>query len=337
MTDLETILHTELQTDPPIATESPLPSMSPAPEMPAICDYEGSGYQADFWEGKGRDYEDAVERIALRRLLPASGQRYIEFGAGFGRLIDEAAAYAQVVVCDYSVSLLQQARERLGTSERFVYVAADLNALPFAPDSFDVAAMIRVMHHMPNPPHVLSQIRATLTPQATFILEFANKLNLKSIGRYVAGGQAWNPFDPAPVEFVRLNYDFQPAQMRTWLEESGFTPQRTLAVSWFRLGWLKQNVPLAALKALDGALQPLGAILPLSPSIFVKNRIAGLDSPQKVRPPETLFVNPTQRDSVLVRDGDTMRCPATGQQWAIHDGIYDFKAPITDDSKSLQA
>jgi len=54
----------------------------PTPELPEICDYEGSGYRTDFWEGKGRDYEDAVERIALRRLLPAPANAILSLGRG---------------------------------------------------------------------------------------------------------------------------------------------------------------------------------------------------------------------------------------------------------------
>ena len=64
---------------------------------PRICDYEGSNYRTEFWEGKDRDYEDRVERVALRRLLPASGRRLLEIGAGFGRLTNEYAAFDQVV------------------------------------------------------------------------------------------------------------------------------------------------------------------------------------------------------------------------------------------------
>jgi len=30
-----------------------------------VIDYEGSGYRTDFWEGQGREYEDAVERLTL--------------------------------------------------------------------------------------------------------------------------------------------------------------------------------------------------------------------------------------------------------------------------------
>ena len=61
-----------------------------------ICDYEGSNYRTEFWEGKDRDYEDRVERVALRRMLPPQGRRLLEIGAGFGRLTDEYAAFDQV-------------------------------------------------------------------------------------------------------------------------------------------------------------------------------------------------------------------------------------------------
>ena len=35
---------------------------SAAPAGVPVIDYEGSGYRRDFWEGQGREYEDAVER-----------------------------------------------------------------------------------------------------------------------------------------------------------------------------------------------------------------------------------------------------------------------------------
>src|SRR5690606_41529756 len=67
----------------------------------------------------GREYEDRVERLALRRLLPAEGgRRLLEVGAGFGRLTNEYNGYRQVVLLDYSLSQLQYAQEQLGRSER---------------------------------------------------------------------------------------------------------------------------------------------------------------------------------------------------------------------------
>jgi len=54
-------------------------------EKPPICDYEGSDYQQTFWDSGQRIYEDRVEAIALRRLLPHSGEILLEIGAGAGR------------------------------------------------------------------------------------------------------------------------------------------------------------------------------------------------------------------------------------------------------------
>ena len=66
--------------------------------MPRICDYEGSQYRSEFWGIRDRQYEDAVERIAISKLLPARGVRLIEIGAGFGRLANLYAGYEQVVL-----------------------------------------------------------------------------------------------------------------------------------------------------------------------------------------------------------------------------------------------
>jgi len=292
---------------------------------PPICDYEGSSYQSDFWSGKGRDYEDAVERIALRHLLPVYGRRFAEFGAGFGRLTNELARYDQVVLIDYSRSMLQQAQSLLGRSERFIYVVADINALPFATNAFDGGMLIRVIHHSADPLTTLKSIRRTLTGAATFVLEFANKRNLKSIIRYLTRRQTWSPFDRAPVEFVKLNFDFHPAAMRAWLQQAGFAPGTALAVSTLRLDALKRRLPLKTLMTVERLIQPTGSLYPLSPSVFVRCAVQDSLKQTPVVPPEKLFVHPHLRNATLQRDGDTLVCPQTGARWPIRDGIYDFK------------
>ncbi len=295
-------------------------------QSPAICDYEGSTYRTDFWEGKGRDYEDAVERIALRALLPPSGQRYVEFGAGFGRLIDEASRYEQVALVDYSRTMLQDAQSRLGRSERYIYVAADLYHLPFAADSFDVAIMCRVIHHLADAPDALREIHSTLAPGATFVLEFANKLNVKAMLRYLLRRQSWSPYSRQPVEFVKLNFDFHPAYIQDALRQVGFMPRRRRAVSALRLDLLKSILPLSALVGLDRLIQPLGSVLPIAPSIFVENKVPGARS--SVAPVETMFKCPRCGAGNLRREGDVLICPTNGERWAIRDGIYDFKEPL---------
>lgn len=295
------------------------------PKTPAVMDYENSDYRTAFWEGKGRDYEDAVERVVLRRLLPKRGRRYIEFGAGFGRLINEASSFDQVVVMDYSRTLLKNAQERLGRSERFIYVAANLYHLPFAENAFDTAVMCRVLHHLADVPAALGQIRACLTPGATFILEFANKRNIKAIARWLLRRQAWNPFDHAPVEFVKLNFDFHPAYVQAALKTAGFSLLRLVPVSWLRLGLAKRALPLTLMVAIDRLMQTVGQAVPVSPSIFTENRKPGDVTP--VVPAAALFKCPTC-GGALRSAGDEMRCDSGSHRWAVRDGIYDFKEPL---------
>ncbi|MEP7288257.1 MAG: class I SAM-dependent methyltransferase [Chloroflexota bacterium] len=292
---------------------------------PAVCDYEGSTYRKDFWEGKGRDYEDAVERIALRRLLPPVGQRYVDFGGGFGRLVNEAARYDHVVLMDYSRTMLQDAQSRLGRSDRYVYVAADLYHLPFAPNSFDTAIMCRVIHHLADAPAALRQIRASLTPGATFVLEFANKQNIKAMLRYLLRLQTWSPYSPEPIEFVKLNFDFHPAYIQQALEQAGFVAGSRLAVSALRLGLAKRLLPLSLMVGLDRLIQPLGGVLPISPSIFVGNTVPGQRG--SVVPLNSIFKCPIT-GAPLHREDDVMMSLPTNPRWAIRDGIYDFKEPL---------
>ncbi len=296
-------------------------------ETPPLCDYEGSDYRTAFWEGQGRDYEDRTERIALHRLLPPRGKRIAHLGAGFGRMTNELDGYEQVIVLDYSRTMLQEAQQFLGCDERLIYVAADIYHLPLMPGSCDAALMERVIHHMADVPAALRQIRAILTPQASFVLEYANKRNFKAILRWLLRRQNWSPFDPEPVEFVELNFDFHPRYMAEQLKAAGFRTERRLALSYFRLGALKRFMPTDVLVALDALLQPTGKIAPFSPSVFTLNRAVGDEPPAALDGPIFKCV---ACGSALERDGERMVCPRGCGAWAIHDGIYDFKENVGD-------
>src|SRR3990172_1769918 len=203
---------------------------------PPICVYEGSDYQQRFWEGGNRQYEDQVEAIAIKRLLPKSGKLLLEIGAGAGRNTPRYAGFERIVLLDYSRTQLEQAQARLGKSDKYVYVAADAYRLPFVNGLFDGATMIRALHHMADAPKVLAQAARVLQPQSTFILEFANKQNFKSILRWMLRRQSWSPFTREPVEFAALNFDFHPGAVFDWLAAAGFTVEAKRTVSHFRLG-----------------------------------------------------------------------------------------------------
>jgi len=307
---------------------------------PPICDYEGSDYQETFWEQGGRDYEDGAEAVALRRLLPSKGELLLEVGAGAGRNTPRYGGYGCIVLLDYSVTQLKQAQARLGRNARYTYVAADANNLPFVDGLFDGATMIRVLHHMADGPRVLAQIRQVMQEGGTFILEYANKRNLKAIARFILRRQPWNPFDPAPVEFVPLNFNFHPKTTRQWLADAGFTVERQLTVSHFRVGLLKRLFPTKWLVAADALASLTGDLWQVSPSVFVKGQAKGTGGRgdggtgrrggagmggEGEEGRRGFFKCPQCGGRAFVESETALHCQGCGVDWRVEDGVYVFK------------
>jgi ubiquinone/menaquinone biosynthesis C-methylase UbiE len=293
-----------------------------ADQPPKICSYEGSDYQSTFWDQGGRLYEDRVEAIALKRLLPSHGNLLLELGAGAGRNTPRYQGFERVVLLDYSVTQLEQAQNRLGDAARYVYVAADVNRLPFVASLFDAVTMIRVLHHIPDAPGALQQVRHVLQPGAVFILEFANKHNLKAILRYLLKKQAWSPFSLEPIEFAALNFDFHPKVVRAWLSQAGFSVERLLTVSHFRVGLLKRFLPVKLLVALDSLLQWTGNWIQLTPSVFARCLARAGQPPAEKG---SFFCCLTCGGVTLLEKPDYLECQTCGKHWPIRDGIYDFR------------
>lgn len=234
-----------------------------------IMDYEGSRWREEFW--RGRDYEDQVERIAIQAMLPPTGKRLVEIGAGFGRLADLYRGYEQVILLDYARSMLKEARERLGNDPRFIFVAADLYRLPFADNALDTALTIRVLHHVADIPKAFAEISRAVRPHGTYLTDFANKRHLKALFKYYLGrNNGVNPYALEPYEFVKLNFDYHPEYIREKLNAVDFAIRATRGVSLFRIGALKRVVPTSLLVTLDAKLQASIATLAITPSIFYK-------------------------------------------------------------------
>ncbi len=295
-------------------------------ENPPVCDYEGSDYQTRFWEKGDRAYEDGCEAIALDSLLPKQGSILLELGAGAGRNTMRYKGYSRIVLMDYSRTQIQQAQQRLGRSSRFTYVVADIYRLPFLNELFDAATMIRVLHHMADAPGALKEVRRTLQPGAFFLLEYANKRNLKAILRFTLHRQEWDPFSLEPVEFAPLNFDFHPQAVMAWLTSLDFTIERTRTVSHFRVGFLKRIIPTRILIWMDALLQWTGTFIQLTPSIFLGARLSGqlpvLGAPKAEH---QFFKCPKCGFEHLDHIEDHLHCDQCTTDWPIEDGIYIFK------------
>jgi hypothetical protein len=185
------------------------------------------------------------------------------------------------------------------------------------------------VHHLANVSGALRQVHRVIRPGGAYLLEFANKLHVKSILRYALRRQSWSPFVEAPVEFVELNFDFHPRWIKERLHGAGFAVERVRTVSRFRIPLLKRLVPARALAALDGALQGLGALWQLTPSVFVLARRDGEPRPTPpggLLPAEALFRCPSCAAQAWEVAEMALHCRSCGAHWAIEDGIYNFKA-----------
>lgn len=294
---------------------------------PPVCDYEGSDYRTRFWEGQGRDYEDQVERIALRRLMPPTGGTLIEIGAGFGRLADEYVGYQKVVLFDYSRSLLREAQAHLGDDPRFIYVAGNWYQMPFVANLFETMVQIRTLHHAADVPALLQQLARIARPNGRYILEFANKKNIKAMLRYAVRRQEWSPFTLEPIEFAELNFDFHPRWIRAQLETAAFQPGQMLTVSHYRFGPIKKAVPTGLLVSLDALAQKTGNWWQLSPSVFVD-----VKHPEKGEMADdgTFFACPHCRTALPAAHEGLLICNNSEcqRQWRVENNLYDFKEPV---------
>jgi ubiquinone/menaquinone biosynthesis C-methylase UbiE len=298
----------------------------PDEKRPPVCDYEGSDYQTRFWKKGGREYEDRCEAIAIKRLLPKQGKLLLELGAGAGRNTRRYSGFEHVILLDYSRTQLKQAQELLGNSDRYTYVAADIYRLPFVDALFDAATMIRVLHHMADAPAALRQVRKVMRPGANFILEFANKRNIKSILRYVLHLQTWSPFSPESVEFTTLNFDFHPHSVHDWLTNLGFRVEKTLTVSYFRINLLKRIMPPVLLAGFDSIFQWTGMVAQYSPSVFLLARVVGESPrPREQNDISAYFKCPECEHAPLVITDQQILCPDCKRTWNISGGIYDFR------------
>lgn len=284
-------------------------------------DYEGSRWREEFW--RGREYEDRVERIAITHLLPPTGKRLVEIGAGFGRLADLYRGYERVILLDYARSMLKDARDRLGDDPRFTFVAADLYNLPFATNALDTALTIRVLHHVANIPAAFAEIARTVRPGGVYLTDFANKRHLKALVKYHLGrAGGMNPYSTEPYEFVQLNFDYHPSYISSHLDNVDLQIRAQRAVSTFRIGGLKRVVPTSLLVSMDSSLQQVSAPLKIAPSIFFRTESV---KPGRPHLNESLWRCVKCHAEQISADGATMQCDACGTHYLCKEGIWELK------------
>jgi len=108
---------------------------------------------AALQDARAAELEERVRAF----VLPAAGEHCLDVGCGAGALALALAPHvADVVGVDRVPELLELARERAPANATFV--EGDAERLTFDDASFDLAATLRTLHHVPRPELVLAEL-----------------------------------------------------------------------------------------------------------------------------------------------------------------------------------
>lgn len=123
-------------------------------------------YNAVAWGSSPLDY------ITFARQALASSSEGRLLDAGCGSLLFTAPSYLdshrQILAFDQSIVMLRRARRRLlklsgSVPSHILLLQADLNELPFRPDTFRTVLSLNVLHHFANAATLLANFKQLLT------------------------------------------------------------------------------------------------------------------------------------------------------------------------------
>lgn len=229
-----------------------------------------------YWQG--RDYENAAEEMAIKRLLKDQHFKLaVDVGGGYGRLAVLLENYAdRVILTDPSQRQLDFGKEILKGHDEIERKIMQADNLEFEDASVDLLTMIRVMHHLPDPSAELSEIARVLSPNGRAIIEVANYMHfINRIKHFVKGKKM--PTEPVDIrtgahrddeKFIAF-VNHNPHTVVKQLNQSGLEVERVLSVSNLRNPSLKKVMPKPVMLAIEGVLQPKLAKAYFGPSIFL--------------------------------------------------------------------
>jgi SAM-dependent methyltransferase len=201
---------------------------------------------AAFYEAYERDpYESCFTysrmrlEQALEEELPQAGDglRALDVGCGTGHhLRDLAARGFDVAGIDGSPDMLEQASQANPTAELH---QADVEALPFADSSFDLAVCIEVLRYLPDPEGCIAEMARVLRPGGMCL---ATAAPLFSANGYALVNRLALI---APVgDLVRLKQFFTtPRQLRRRFERAGFSALDLRGVYAGPINWVEHLAP----------------------------------------------------------------------------------------------
>ena len=218
-----------------------------------------------YWDN--RQYEHDAEEIAIRRLLKDKHfTSAVDVGGGYGRLCPILKDFAdKVTLAEPSQQQLDIGKEFLKGKKGINMVLAQADKLPFESGSIGLAAVVRVIHHLPDPSEEFNEIARVLEPGGYLLIEFANYANFKNRVKHVVKLKRM-PREPVDIRTRESNIPFvnhNPHTVQKQLAHAGLQVERTLSVSNLRSPRLKKILPKNVLLAAEKAVQ-----VPLAKTFF---------------------------------------------------------------------
>jgi len=241
-----------------------------------------------------RDYEHQSEVAAIRSLLGRIPKlnKVLDIGSGYGRLTPYYAFRAKkLVLLDPSKKLLAEAKKRLETQKeqfglkkkRVDYIVGRVEDIEKKLNNkdFDLALMVRVMHHISDPEKSIKAVSDVLSPGGYFVLEFANKIHAKALISNLMHGNFTFPIDIFPISRLSKKntknecipfINYHPDVIKDMLKKNGFKILQVRSVSNVRSPFLKKHLPPEFLIWIEKYLQKPLAHIYFGPSIFILAR-----------------------------------------------------------------
>lgn len=237
-----------------------------------ISDYDQSGYDyREYW--RNRQYDNLIEQYALQKLFPTFGERLIDIGGGFGRLMDTYKdKFKHITIFDYSRNNLQVAQSRIESHQLYHITTQQGNIyeLPFSDGTFDTVLCVRVLHHLGRPSLALHEIHRILKPGGALIIQFSSKLHIKNrIKALLTRNAALTDKKPLNLSETGIFYQFHPEYVIEKLKENDLTVRTQISIAHLRIPFLYRLIPANFLAKVEKVLIVLLGRFSFGPSIFI--------------------------------------------------------------------
>ena len=157
------------------------------------------------------------DRFHLAALAALASDEWIvgDLGCGTGQVTAALAPFvSRVVAVDSSAAMLQSARRRLQGTENVELRRGELEALPIDEARLDLATLMLVLHHVPEPDKALGEVARVLKPGGRVVI--VDMLPHDRDGYRQQMGHVWLGF---PEE-----------DMRRLMSDAGFGSPRIIAL-----------------------------------------------------------------------------------------------------------